>query len=253
MNFNTFKGYLRIVLGIERDNAFAFRLVSKLVDKLLPSYRLTWPELKWFQDVRLVSVLSQFEESEGFNAHRRYALQQLIRLTDEVDGDTAECGVYKGCGSYIVLQSNINSARQRIHHIFDSFDGLSEPNDLDGKHWQTNDLSIIEDEVRNNLIEFSNAKFYKGWIPKRFSEIEHKKFSFVHVDVDLYQPTLDSIIFFYDRLSVGGIFVCDDYGFLTCPGATRAIQEYLSSKPEKMIGLSGGGGFFIKGCGTSAE
>lgn len=253
MNFNTIKNYLNVVFGVKRDDVFAFRLVSKLANKVMPSYRLTWPELAWFQDAKVVNVLSRFEENNGFNAHRRYALQQLIRLTDEVDGDTAECGVYKGCGSYIVLQSNTSSLRHRTHHIFDSFEGLSVPTDNDGKYWLPNDLSINEVEVRNNLFEFSNVKLHKGWIPKCFNEIEDKKFSFVHVDVDLYQPTFDSISFFYDKMNDGGIFVCDDFGFLTCPGATKAIQEYLSCKPEKMIGLSGGGGFFIKGCGTSAE
>lgn len=60
-------------------------------------------------------------------------------------------------------------------------------------------------------------------------------------------------MFFYDRLNIGGVFVCDDYGFLTCPGATAAIQDFLISKPEKMVSLPGGGGFFIKGCITSPE
>jgi hypothetical protein len=52
---------------------------------------------------------------------------------------------------------------------------------------------------------------------------------------------------------VGGIFVCDDYGFLTCPGATKAMDEFLLTKREKMISLPGGGGFFIKGCVTAPE
>ena len=77
-----------------------------------------------------------------------------------------------------------------------------------------------------------------------------KQFSFVHVDVDLEQPTRDSIEFFYDRLTIGAIFLCDDYACTTCPGATAVIDEYLKAKPEKMIRLPGGGGFFIKGTKT---
>lgn len=48
--------------------------------------------------------------------------------------------------------------------------------------------------------------------------------------VDLYEPTKDSIEFFYDKLNVGGIFLCDDYGFTSCPGATKAIDEFLVDK-----------------------
>ena len=52
------------------------------------------------------------------------------------------------------------------------------------------------------------------------------------------------------RLVDGGIFLCDDYGFDSCPRATRAVDEFLRDKPEKAISLSDGGGFFIKGCTT---
>jgi hypothetical protein len=172
-------------------------------------------------------------------------------LTVTVPGDTAECGVYKGCGSYIVLRGNERSTINRTHHLFDSFGGLSAPSAEDGDYWQGGDLAISEDVVRANLKEFPNIEFHKGWIPDRFPDVADRAFSFVHVDVDLYQPTLDSVRFFYDRLSTGGILVCDDYGFLTCPGATEAIDEFLADKPEKMLGLPGGGGFFIKGRSTA--
>jgi predicted O-methyltransferase YrrM len=69
----------------------------------------------------------------------------------------------------------------------------------------------------------------------------------VHIDVDLYNPTKDSLEFFCPRLRPGGIIVCDDYGFSSCPGATAACNEFLADKPEKMIGLSDGGGFLFKG------
>ena len=62
-----------------------------------------------------------------------------------------------------------------------------------------------------------------------------------------------SIAFFYPRLSKGGILLCDDYGFTSCPGATTAIDKFLSDKPEKMISLDSGGGFFIKGTAIASE
>ena len=68
----------------------------------------------------------------------------------------------------------------------------------------------------------------------------------VHVDVDLYQPTRDSIDFFYPRLNPGGLFVCDDYGFTTCPGATKAIDDFMADKPETIVSMDAGGCFFVK-------
>src|SRR5688572_31529904 len=42
-------------------------------------------------------------------------------------------------------------------------------------------------------------------------------------DVDVYQPTRDSLEYFYPRLVTGGILVCDDYGW---PGARKAVDDF---------------------------
>ena len=68
--------------------------------------------------------------------------------------------------------------------------------------------------------------------------------SFVHIDVDLYQPTRDSLEFFYS-------IIVDDFALSACPGATRAVEDALSGKPEQMISLPDGGGFLIKGRATA--
>jgi hypothetical protein len=149
-----------------------------------------------------------------------------------------------------MLSANRNSKLDKIHYIFDSFEGLSEPGHLDGKYWSTGNLSFSEELVIDMLKPFVVNKdyfSYKGWIPSRFNDVSDVKFSFVHVDVDLFRPTLDSIEFFYDKIVAGGIFLCDDYGFSTCPGATKSIDEFLANKIEKMIYLPDGGGYFIKG------
>ncbi len=101
---------------------------------------------------------------------------------------------------------------------------------------------------------FSSAiVIHKGWIPEKFFEIETSNFAFVHIDVDIYEPTKASIEFFYPRLNNGGILICDDYGFSTCPGATLAIDEFLKDKPERMISFASGGGWFMKGVETQAQ
>lgn len=239
--------YIPIFLGLKHDIGLEFNLVTKLAGRVLPEYRFTWPYMAWWKYSEFNEYLRQFDEDKGFNTHRRWILKQLIRLAADIHGDTAECGVYKGCGSYAILQSNRHSKIPRWHHIFDSFEGLSTPSNKDSNYWTHGDLSIAEEIVKQNLAEFDRFTLYKGWIPSRFNEVSDRKFSFVHVDVDLYQPTLNSIAFFYDCLVDGAIFLCDDYGFDTCIGATTAIDEFLQSKPEKMIALPDGGGFFIKG------
>ena len=110
------------------------------------------------------------------------------------------------------------------------------------------DLQCSIDVVKNNLKEFDEEciYFYPGWIPERFDHVKDRVFSFVHIDVDLYEPTLHSLRFFYPRMEAGGIILCDDYGFTSCPGATAACDLYFKDKQEMMISLPCGGGFIIR-------
>jgi O-methyltransferase len=236
-----------------KDPLVHFEALRRIGKILLPKYRFKWPQMGWWDDLGFNEYLVKFDEIDGMNTDRRWMLYQLMRLVKNVPGDTAECGVYKGAGSYLICKVNQeNELHHRTHHIFDSFEGLSEPSEFDGKYWTKGDLSSPLETVAENLSEFNNVHIHKGWIPQHFSNTEHHNFCFVHIDVDLYQPTLDSIKFFYPRMNENGLILCDDYGFTSCPGATKAIDEFLHDKKEKMVSLSGGGGFLIKGAETSA-
>lgn len=211
-----------------------FNILRKISKFLMPSYRFKWPQLEWWNDPIFNEYLIRFGENDGMNADRRWMLYQLGRLVRNIPGDTAECGVYKGAGSYLICKLNQeNQLFTRTHYVFDSFEGLSQPSKHDGEHWAAGNLSSPLETVHENLSEFNRISIHKGWIPKTFSNLENHKFCFVHIDVDLYQPTLDSIKFFYPRINEGGLIICDDYGFTTCPGATKAIDQYLQGKSEK--------------------
>lgn len=229
-----------------------FHVMRFMGGALVPGYRFVWPQMAWWQNPGFNEFLARFGEQKGMNTDRRWVLYQLQRLTTSVAGDTAECGVFKGAGSYSILKVNEASTLERTHLVFDSFEGLSDPDTKDGDHWESGDLICGLETVKQALGDFDNVLYFKGWIPTRFEEVADRRFAYVHIDVDLFQPTLDSVAFFYDRLNPGGILVCDDYGFTNCPGATNAVDQFLEDKPEKMIELGGGGGFFIKGTETLA-
>ena len=230
-----------------------FGILVKLGNLILPVYRFHWMEIGWWDDAKFIEYLSRFE-THTLNDDRRWMLYQLFRLTAGIAGDTAECGVYTGAGSYLICRMNQEPQfAGRTHFMFDSFEGLSQPAPVDGPYWRKGDLVCLEDVAHTNLAPFENSQILKGWIPTRFAEVADRRFSFVHIDVDLHGPTRDSIEFFYPRMNDGGIIVCDDYRLTTCPGATAAIDDFLKDKPEKMLSLSSGGGFLIKGRRTGDE
>jgi O-methyltransferase len=225
------------------------KLLQAVGRLIIPGYKFQYPQVCWWQDQEFGSYLVAFNEQDEFNAGRRFALYQLARLVAGVDGDTAECGVYQGFSSFLICLAT--SSGQRTHFAFDSFEGLSRPGDEDGSHWKPGDLSTPMERAMHNLRRFPNVSWHRGWIPDRFPDVEHRRFALVHIDVDLHGPTRDSMEFFYPRVNPGGIILCDDYACTTCPGATRAVDEYLADKPEKMVMLPCGGGFLIKGTPTA--
>jgi O-methyltransferase len=219
---------------------FVLRAAGKII---MPAYRFSWPSLAWWKDAEFNAFLDLFDERKGQNTDRRWMLFQLAIMSNEVPGDTAECGAYRGAGSHLICKATQRGDVPRMHFIFDSFHGLSAPSLHDSSYWRTGDLHCSLEEFKRPSARVS---IYPGWIPDRFNEVAHRHFSFVHVDVDLYQPTADSVAFFYPLMNPGGIMVFDDYGFTTCPGARKAIDDFMADKPEKVIQLSCGSAFLVK-------
>ena len=190
---------------------------------------------------------SKNESTDNFSKRLRYfSLQQLISyvLKQQEVFNFVECGCWKGHSAYII-STLINDSGKKINfHIFDSFEGLSEATKNDESFYLKSSkekrrinqhFSSSEILLRNVLKDFNFVKIYKGWIPSRFSEIKNEKFSFVHIDVDLYEPTFESLKYFYPRLEKGGIIVCDDYNFTDFPGAKKAWDEYFKDKTYSLF------------------
>jgi hypothetical protein len=237
------------------DAALAPRLrLLRLAGKLLvPSYRFKWPQLDWWKNEEFTRYLDRVGELGVLNTDRKWMVHQLLRLVAHLPGDTAECGVFRGATSYLICCANEESqAGDKTHHLFDSFEGLSEPCPADGVHWSKGDLKCGIEQVQKALSHLAKLRFHPGWIPDRFQDVEGRKFSFVHIDVDLTEPTRESLAFFYPRMEPGGIIVCDDYGQSTSPGATQAVDRFLADKPEKMLMLPEGGGFLILKTATAS-
>ena len=177
-----------------------------------------------------------------------YSLQNMVYhvLSQELSGDFAECGVWKGHSAYVI--SSILSINKFAgdFHIFDSFEGgLSKKVENDKNlraeltekqiQIESNKFKSTKYEVKSCLSNFKFTHLYKGWIPECFNEVESKQFQFLHIDVDLYEPTKDSLNFFYPRLVENGVIVCDDYGSCIFPGTTKAVDEFLGKNNCKMF------------------
>lgn len=217
---------------------------KKLLRKLaiaggIPVYSATvrWPFDSGFNETR---ARAKKKGVAGIPDDRCYTLYKVAKAVAKIDGDLAECGCRQGKSTRFILSgSGIDS--DKMMHIFDSFEGLSAPTGKDklisgNSAWKPNALATSEDVLVNNLQMYEHMiAIYKGWIPDRFNEIADRKFSMVHIDVDLYEPTLESLKFFYDRMVPRGVIICDDYGSTSCPGAKKAFDDFFADKPEAMM------------------
>jgi O-methyltransferase len=221
-----------------------FRLLQRLAARLVPGYIVTYHSKSWFADEAfLVDYDRLIPGGDRRSADRRFFLRSILSLANVVPGDTAECGGWTGASSWFICRHFAGTGRH--HHVFDSFEGLSEPTPVDGNYWRSGDYKTSEDTVRETLDGF-DVILHPGWIPERFVEVEDRSFSFVHIDVDLHEPTRDSIAFFYPRISPGGLLLLDDYGFQSCPGAMKAVDEFMADKPEPVVHVPTGQAFIIK-------
>jgi hypothetical protein len=227
------------------DEESRYRLAERLSNAVYPKFLFSEYGRIHLDDEAFINYYRRFMDPGNWHSFdRKYFLNQTLGLLTAIAGDLVECGVYNGASAYLMCQF----ARFQGRHVylFDSCQGLSEPTTVDGSYWVKGALSIGENEIHDNLKEFECYSLLKGWIPKRFPEVGDRRFCFVHIDVDLYQPTLDSMSFFYGRLNPGGVMLFDDYGFCTCPGARRAIDEFLEDKPETVVLVPTGQAFVIR-------
>lgn len=212
-------------------------------------YPFHWPELDWIHDESFWRVMERYGEKDGLNAHRRKLLFEYASYAiNRVGGDTVECGVFMGLGSHLISTAvRKQDDRGARHFIFDSFEGLSPPSDEDGSYWTSGNLACDEATVRANLAEFNFIEYLKGWIPDRFEQVATRNFCFVHIDVDLATPTRHSLEFFFPRLKPGGVIIVDDYGFMSCPGVTAVVEEFVKSNNNAFLLRSPvGGGIILK-------
>lgn len=177
----------------------------------------------------------------GIPDARCFVLQACLRSIADLPGAVAECGVREGKSAGFMDEA---CEGRRTLHLFDSFEGLSDPvpgrDTLASAFRSRGDrrlFAVDAEAVTTRLAANPRFRVWRGWIPERFGAVADETFAFVHIDVDLWQPTADSLAFFWPRLVRHGILVCDDYGSAHYPGARAAVDEFFADRPEKPVEL----------------
>ena len=196
-------------------------------------------------------------------ALRAYNLALYFDYALKFGGPWVECGVYRGFSALLLAKvarmCDAGFSGTGLH-LIDSFEGLSEltfhdypkprksqegPPQPKIKLGPPSFKTSVE-RVRGALGEFPDTAIHKGWIPEVFGGLPDAMWSFVHVDVDLYEPTLACLEYFVPRLAPGGVIINDDYGSPLLPGAGRAWDLYFEAFGLPFFALDGGQSVFIR-------
>lgn len=232
-------------LAEQSNEEIRYRAAEALTMAVYPTYKFSEFGRLYLDDQAFLDYYRRFMDPDNWHSlDRKYTLDQLLKPVLPLPGDIAECGTYKGFSAYRMCLAARNTGK--LVHLFDSFEGLSAPGELDGDYWVKGRFNTPEAALRETLAEFDNYRVYRGWIPQRFNEVAQRTFCFVHIDVDLYQPTLDSLEFFYPRTDKSGVILMDDYGVRSCPGAKLAADRFFSGRSESVMLLTTGQALVIK-------
>jgi O-methyltransferase len=167
----------------------------------------------------------------------RYNLYCLAQnATRRCHGDVAECGVYKGGTAKLLAEI----VQDRPLYLFDTFTGMPETDPTKDLHKAGDFADTSLDSVRQYLAAHANVQCVPGLIPHSLTLVKDRRFSFVHIDMDIYTSIRSACEFFYERMQPGGVLLFDDYGYPSCPGARKAVDEFFSDKPEtKLVMVTG--------------
>ena len=171
----------------------------------------------------------------------------LYKNITNLPGDILELGVYKAA-SLVRLATFRNLLENDSSRKIVGFDAF-------GKFPVTNlslkvDIDFIEgferaggnglalDEVKSIFVQknFENITLNEGnvfdTLPKYLEKYPATRIAFLHLDMDVKEPTTFALNLLYDRVVPGGLIVLDDYNSVA--GETDAVDEFLKTHPLKI-------------------
>ena len=162
---------------------------------------------------------------------RCYMLYQWAKYARSLDGIAAEVGVFNGGTAKLIAKT----LRNKKIFLFDTFEGIPE-SDINIDLHKKGEFASSYMDVQEWMADCKNVEIIKGIFPEPAKrQIYYHPYCFIHLDLDVYKSTLDSLNYFYDKLVRGGVLISDDYEWEGCPGVTKCINEFFEDKEEEVI------------------
>lgn len=157
-------------------------------------------------------------------------------LESNVPGDLLEAGVWRG-GASIFMRAILEAYGDETRDVWlaDSFQGLPKPNpddypaDATDMHYVHPMLAVSLDDVKANFERYGllddRVRFLEGWFQDTLANAPVDRLAVLRLDGDMYESTWVTLEALYDKVSVGGYLIVDDYGLDQCRAAVDDFRR----------------------------
>jgi len=178
-------------------------------------------------------------------ARKVFQFEKYLETKNLGGGVIVEAGVGSGEGLVFLLKLQNYFGDKRSLWAFDTFAGFPKghQNDSDdfnkfGKPgYKKYTLRSVKNYLKATGIsdsEIEEVRFIKGFIPETFLLFNPERVALLNCDLDLYEPTKQTLDFFWPRMIKGGIIMLDEYDIgqdsIKWPGAKIAIDQFCEEK-----------------------
>jgi O-methyltransferase len=207
----------------------------------------------WQGDEAFMKIYKQIRNNTLVDIYRCYELWQLVEQVHSLNRTAAilEVGVWRGGTAGIMSQQLARLESNARLYLADTFEGVAKAGVNDsfysgGEHSDTSQ-QIVED-VLNNKSRYQYYTILKGIFPDATEKMipPTEVFGLCHIDVDVYDSAKDVLEWVWGKLITGGVVVFDDYGFHTCTGVTKLVEEYRNAPDRQIIHNLNGHALMIK-------
>lgn len=207
----------------------------------------------WQGDAAFMNIYNQIKDNTMVDIYRCYELWQLVHKVQGIDPNAAilEVGVWRGGTAGIMSKRLTDLGSSTNLYLADTFSGVAKAGVNDsfysgGEHSDTS-TEVVEDVLKNKS-HYRHYKILQGIFPEDTApEIPaNERFGLCHIDVDVYSSAKDILEWVWDRLITGGVVAFDDYGFHTCTGVTKLVEEYRDHSDRQIIHNLNGHALMIK-------
>ena len=226
-----------------------FHRIQSLANRLIRRYGYEIrPIAPLDLDAATKEIIRQVTPFTMISTERIIALKNAVEYVTKYDiaGDIVKCGVWKGGSMIAVALTLLNLGAKRRLHLFDTFERMTAPTQVDrnilgqrasqlleGEEkshswtWACSPLEEVKANLRSTRYDESMITYVRGPVEETIPANAPAAIAILRLDTDWCESTRHELLHLFPRLSPGGVLIIDDYGHWE--GARKAVDEFIAA------------------------